>query len=547
MPRRSSRLRSDVSAPSALTISSAFARAASRDRSRVAIRFEGREIRYGQLDLESTRLANALLAAGNYAAGDRVGILMGNKPEFLVALLGVAKAGLTAVPLPAGTTPRELRHFAEDSGMRALLVADELVERLAVVLEELEEARVAVHGTRVPVGGSGVLDELIERGATTSVDLAREDQSFFFGYTSGTTGRPKAAVVDHRARTLLALMYGQEYGCYTPDETHLITTPMYHGAGLGRAVAPLLSGGCIELHRHFDPEHVLASVASGRVTATFMVPTMFAAIFDLPESSLRTGSGRLRTVLSNASALPEHLKHRILEQWPGIRLFEIYGSTETGTVTSLRPEDQLRKARCVGQPLALTDVRLFHEDGSEADAGDVGRLYCSSPYLFSAYHADPSATEAVTRDGYVTAGDLARRDEEGYLYIVGRSADVIVTGGVNVYPREVEEFLNEHPLVREAVVFGVPDPRWGEAVHAIVVPVPGGGEPSVADLLSHCRTGLAAPKVPKHVDVRDTLPRTATGKVLKRQLRDEASRALGIEQPVASTAGAKGDEDAERI
>lgn len=536
-----------MSAASALTVSAAFAKTASRDRSRVAIRFEGQEISYGQLDIESTRLANALLGAGTYTAGDRVGILIGNRPEFLVVLLALARAGLVAVPLPVGTTPRELLHFANDSGMRALFVADELVERLAAVLEELDQAGVTVHGTGVRVGRGIVLDELVARGVTAPIDLARDDQPFFFGYTSGTTGRPKAAVVGHRARTLLALMYGQEYGCYTPDETHLITTPMYHGAGLGRAFAPLVSGGCIELHRHFDPEHVLASVASGEVTATFMVPTMLAAIFELSESALRTGAGRLRTVLSNASALPEHLKHRILEQWPGVRLFEIYGSTETGTVTSLRPEDQLRKARCVGQPLALTDVRLFREDGTEAEADEVGRLYCASPYLFSGYHANPSATEAVNRDGYVTAGDLARRDGEGYLYIVGRSVDVIVTGGVNVYPREVEELLNEHPLVREAAVFGVPDPRWGEAVHAVVVLVPGAGELSVAELLSHCRTGLAAPKVPKHVDVRDTLPRTPTGKVLKTQLALEASRRLGIHEPVAGAAGAKGDEDAGRF
>ena len=311
---------------------------------------------------------------------------------------------------------------------------------------------------------------------------------------------------------------------------------MYHGAGLGRALAPLLTGGSIELHERFDPEHVLSAIAGGCVTATFMVPTMFASIFELPQAALDRHSGALRTVLSNASALPEHLKHRILEQWPGVRLFEIYGSTETGTISSLRPEDQLRKPRCVGLPLALTSVRVLDEDGCEVATGEVGKLYASSPYVFSRYYEDPAATEAVTRDGHVTAGDLARRDDEGYLYIVGRATDVILSGGVNVYPREVEEYLAEHAGVREAVVFGVPDQYWGEAVHAVVVPAPHPPEPTPDELLAHCRVGLAAAKVPKSISMRHSLPRTPTGKVVKRELVEELTRGTNSERD-ARTSG----------
>ncbi len=535
-----------VSRPAALTVSAAFANAASRSPSRIAVRFEGHEITYAELEQDSARLANALLGLGACGHGDRVGVLMGNRPEFLVAVLAIARAGLVVVPLPAATTSRELVLFAEDSGMRALLVAGDIAARRTDALDDLAEAGVAVHATEGATSGDPTFGELIARGSASAVDRACEDEPFFFGYTSGTTGRPKAAVVSHRARTLLALMYGQEYGCYTPEETHLITTPMYHGAGLGRALAPLVTGGCIELHPRFDPERAVREISRGAITAMFMVPTMFASIFDLPEVALGLGHGRLRTILSNASALPEHLKHRILEQWPGVRLFEIYGSTETGTVSSLRPEDQLRKARCVGQPLALTHVRIVAEGGREVERDEVGTLYCSSPYVFSEYHGNPAATKAASLDGHVTAGDLARRDDDGYLYIVGRTSDVIVTGGVNVYPREVEEFLSEYPGVREAVVFGVSDAHWGEAVHAAVVPVPGAREPTPVELLAHCRAGLAGAKVPKDIQVRASLPRTGTGKVLKRELAVEATRSEGSQQPTFD-ARSEGDDDGERI
>jgi long-chain acyl-CoA synthetase len=487
VPDRGGVLEGGARPPLQLTIGSAFLATAARVPSRVAIRFEGQETTYAGLARESGRLGAALRARCD--PGDRVGVMLPNRPEFLVAVLGIARAGLVSVPVPAGSTPREVDRVVEDSGLRVLLTQAELRELLA--------------------------------GASGSVgDQATERDAFFVGYTSGTTGRPRGAVVSHRARTLLALVYGLEYGCYAPAETHLITTPMYHGAGLSRALTPLLSGSSIELHERFDPERVVRAIAAGGVTATYMVPTMFASIFELPPALLDLGAGRLRTVLSNAAALPEHLKLRILERWPEVRLFEIYGSTEAGTVASLRPEDQRRKQRCVGLPLPLTEVRIVGEDGSDVAPGEVGRLYSRSPFQFEGYHADPAATAAVTLDGFLTAGDLARRDEEGYLYIVGRTSDVIVTGGVNVYPREVEEYLAELPGVREAVVVGRPDPHWGEAVHAYLVARPGVARPSPEELRAHCRRGLAPAKIPKSFTFRETLPRTGSGKVVRRALAE---------------------------
>jgi long-chain acyl-CoA synthetase len=492
---------------------------------RTAIEYDGRAISYADLELDSRRLAVGLREGRGLEAGDRVGVLMANRPELLIAILAIARAGLAAVPLPAGSTVRELAHLFADSGLRVLL-ADEPARADAA-----HEAA-AVAGRDVGVlpwtpsrGAAQSARALIERASPGARPGGVEESSaFFFGYTSGTTGAPKAAVVSHRARTLLALAYGHEYGCYAPGEHHLIVTPMYHGAGLTRALAPLLAGASIELHPRFDPERAVRAFAAGRVTATFMVPTMFSAIFGLDSRLLELGAGALRTVLSNASALPEHLKLAILDRWPAVRLFEIYGSTEAGTVASLRPEDQLRKQRCVGLPLALTEVEVHTADGQPASVDEVGQLHARSPFVFSGYHGDPEATARVMRDGFVTAGDLCRRDAEGYLYIVGRTADVIVSGGVNVYPREVEEYLAEHPGVSEAVVVGVADPHWGEAVHAAVVPERG-ATPSPAELVAHCRRGLAAAKVPKSVTLMGELPRTPSGKVLRRVLAGQLTGA----------------------
>jgi long-chain acyl-CoA synthetase len=519
--------REALRAPAPLTIGAAFEAAAARVPGRTAIEYEGCAISYAELELDSRRLAIGLSEGTGLASGDRVGVLMGNRPEFVIAVLAVARAGLAAVPLPAGSTVRELAHLVADSGLRLVLTDEAARADAARAAAAAAGGDVHVLPWTSPSDGAPDACSLIARASPGARPGGVEESSaFFFGYTSGTTGAPKAAVVSHRARTLLALAHGHEYGCYAPGEHHLIVTPMYHGAGLSRALAPLLAGASIELHPRFDPERAVRTFAAGRVTATFMVPTMFSAIFHLDARLLELGAGALRTVLSNASALPEHLKLAILDRWPGVRLFEIYGSTEAGTVASLRPEDQLRKQRCVGLPLALTEVEVRRPDGEPAGIDEVGQLHARSPFVFSGYHGDPEATARVMRDGFVTAGDLCRRDAEGYLYIVGRAADVIVSGGVNVYPREVEEYLAEHPGVSEAVVVGVADPHWGEAVHAVVVPERG-ATPSPAELVAHCRRGLAAAKVPKSITLIGELPRTPSGKVLRRTLAGRIARAPG--------------------
>lgn len=223
-------------------------------------------------------------------------------------------------------------------------------------------------------------------------------------------------------------------------------------------------------------------------------------------------------IMSNAAPLPQATKEQIVREWPHAGLHELYGSTEGGIVTSLRPADQLRKTRCVGQPFPLTDVKLLDGEGVEVPTGEVGELFSSSPYLLSGYHKQPEAIGEKVRGTYFSAGDLAVRDEENYFYIVDRKDDMVVTGGINVYPREVEEVLFRHPSVADVAVVGVPDSYWGEAVKAVVVLKPG-AETSAEDIINFCTGQLAGFKRPRSVEFATHLPRNSAGKVMKRLLR----------------------------
>jgi acyl-CoA synthetase (AMP-forming)/AMP-acid ligase II len=266
---------------------------------------------------------------------------------------------------------------------------------------------------------------------------------------------------------------------------------------------------------------VVEKLAREPFTGVFLVPTHFQAIFGLERAVLDAHRGRaraLRTIMSNAAALPQAVKEKIVDYWGEGRLHETYGSTEAGIVTNLRPADQLLRRQSVGPAFALNHVRLLDDTGREVPRGEVGELHSRSPYLFDGYWNKPDETAACLKEGWVTAGDLARQDEDGYYYIVDRKKDMVVTGGFNVYPREIEEVLHAHPAVREAAVIGRPDAYFGEALRAFVV-FRSGLEASAADLEAHCRAQLAGYKVPKDFLPIASLPRNAGGKVLKTALR----------------------------
>jgi acyl-CoA synthetase (AMP-forming)/AMP-acid ligase II len=346
-----------------------------------------------------------------------------------------------------------------------------------------------------------------------------EHDIFSVPYTSGATGRPKGVMLAHRGRVLSAFVMAVEQQCYGPADRAVATTPMFHGAGFLMALVPIYFGGSVEILPRFDIERLLGAVSANQATSVYMVPTHFAAMLELGAKVQRFDLSSLKAVISGTAPLAQAMKAKIIEVMGEGKLYERYGTTETSIATVLRPRDQLRKHACVGQALPLTHLRILDDAGNDVPHGEVGELAVSSPYLFSGYLNLPEATARATRGDWVVTGDLARFDEEGFVYLVDRKNDMIISGGENVYPREVEEILLAQPAVAECGVAGVPHPYWGEQVVAFVV-LRHGVNVSADALLAACREKLSRYKVPKEIRFLDKLPRNTMGKVLRRALRD---------------------------
>ena len=502
-----------------LTVADGIRVSAGRTPHKVAVREGDRTLTYAGLRERVHRVGNAALGGLGLTPGDHVAIVSGNRLEFVELVVGLAGAGLAVATISPASSPAEMAHIVSDSKAWALFVDPARADVARAVADQF--------GIPVVLIGEGYETWLAGARDTHPGVVPDEWDPMVIHYTSGTTGEPKGVLCPHRSRTLNYLAMAAEYGCYGPRDHGLTIAPMYHGAGLSFTLANLFLGGSATILPKFDPEAVLAAFAAEPITNAFMVPTHFHGLFGLGDARVaEVGKGALRTIVSNAAPLSQAMKERIVAVLGEDLLFECYGSTEAGVVSNLPPADQLRKERSVGLPFPATEVRLLDDEGQEVAAGEVGELFSRSPYLFVGYQGRPEATAAALRDGWFSAGDLAVRDEEGYLYLVDRKGDKIITGGLNVFPREVEEVLSRHPAVAEASVYGVQDERWGEAIHASVTLDRTSAVPFDSDeVVAFCREALASYKVPKRVEVIDELPRNAGGKVLRRVLRDRAESA----------------------
>ncbi|MBO9512998.1 MAG: AMP-binding protein [Variovorax sp.] len=493
-----------------LTVASGIRSAAERESGKTAILCGAQSRTYAQLVEHIDRVANGVKALG-LQAGQNAAIVAPNCIEYIEIVAGVSEIGAaTATPNPR-LTPRELAEICNDAEARILFVHPDCMDSI--------DRALYTSLSHVIVLGEPYAKWLADASPDFTPGFIPEWTTFAIPYTSGTTGKPKGVMLSHRSRTLCFLSYAGEYGIYAPEDHFLAFAPMCHGAGLAYAMAPVFTGGCVEILSRFDAETVLRAVHSGRVTGMFTVPTHFHAIFKLPAPLLAELRGhRLRGIVANAAPLPQDVKERIVDYFGDGLLHETYGSTEGGVVTNLRPRDQLRKVNCVGQPFGSNLIRLLDDAGREVGPNVVGELFSRSATLFSGYWRKPEATAEAFRDGWVSVGDMARRDDEGYYYIVDRKKDMVITGGMNVYPREVEAVIDQDDAVAESAVIGVPDPQWGEKLVACVVLAPGATLDAAA-LEARCRAELAPYKLPKHFVAIDALPRNANGKVLKTALR----------------------------
>ncbi len=508
-----------------LTVADMVATKARLQPDRVGACDSRRSLTFRQWDKRACRLANALLGLG-LRKGDRVALLAYNCVEWMELYVGLARAGLVAVPLNFRLAGPEMAYIAGNSEARAVIVQDDLVEPVASIRADLDVPdRCLVHfgaGT-APEGWSSYESLLQESSAAEpAVTVAPEDPSALM-YTSGTTGRPKGAIRSHGATAVMSLVTPIDMG-FTADDTALLVMPMCHANSLYFSFAFAYLGATCVIHdrKSFDPEHLLATLSASRVTFTSLVPTQYIMMLALPEAVRQKYdvTSVTRLIVSSAPARRE-TKLAIMEQFPASGLYEMYGSTEAGWVTLLRPEEQLTKLGSVGREWTGSGpVRLLDPAGAEVADGDVGELYSRTPYVFDGYWKDPEKTAEAFRGAWCSVGDMARRDGDGYYHLVDRKANMIISGGENIYPSEVEQVIGAHPAVMDVAVIGVPDDKWGEAVHAVVV-LQAGQAATEDEVIGWCRGRIAGYKRPRSVDfIAETeMPRTATGKILHRTLR----------------------------
>jgi long-chain acyl-CoA synthetase len=473
-----------------------------------AIRLGGAELTYAALDDLSARMA-ALLAAKGLQPGDRVGVMLPNVPQFPVAYYGVLRAGCVVVPMNVLLKRREIAFYLEDSGAKLLLAWHGFCEEARGGAEDAGVDLIEVE----PEGFSTLLGE--HEPAPGLADTAEDDTAVIL-YTSGTTGKPKGAELTHANLYRNADVSSRTTSEIAAGDVVFGGLPLFHSFGQTVSMnASLMVGACLTLVPKFDPGEALETIQRDRVTHFYGVPTMYGALLHHPErESYDTSS--LRTCITGGASMPVEVL-RGFEEAFGAIVLEGYGLSETSPVSSSNHPDRERKPGSIGTPLEGVEMKVFDEDDNEVAQGEVGEIVIRGHNVMKGYWQRPDATAEAMRGGWFHSGDMAKVDEEGYFYIVDRKKDLIIRGGYNVYPREVEEVLYEHPKIREAAVIGVPHEQWGEEIGAAIV-LHEGEELDPEEASAYVKERIAAYKYPRLVWFIDELPKGPTGKILKREI-----------------------------
>ncbi|KAA9156675.1 long-chain fatty acid--CoA ligase [Amycolatopsis acidicola] len=462
----------------------------------VAVQHGDRTLTYAELHRRVTRLAHGLGASG-VRTGDRVAYLGPNHPVYLEVLFACGLLGAVFVPVNSRLAPSEVDYVLRDSGAALLIHTS---------------AHAAHESVRSVEVGPEYEELLAGQGEAPDLPVSLDDVCLIM-YTSGSTGKPKGAMLTHGNLTWNSVNVIVETDL-SGAERALVAAPLFHTAALGMICLPtLLKGGRVLLHSSFDPAAVLADIERERVTLMFGVPTMYDALAAQPGWDTADLSS-VRTLLCGGAPVPTTTIRRYLER--GLSFVQGYGMTETSPgALVLDPAHVTSKIGSAGVPSFFTDVRVVSESGSPVPPGERGEIVVSGPNVLRGYWGRPEATAEVLRDGWFHSGDVATVDEDGYVYVVDRLKDVIISGGENIYPAEVENEIHAYPGVESCAVIGVPDPKWGEVGKAIVM----AKDVAADDLLAHLRQRLAGYKVPKSVEFVEELPRTGSGKIQKTELR----------------------------
>jgi long-chain acyl-CoA synthetase len=493
---------------------------------------------YGELNANVNRLTRALRARG-LRPGDAVALMCTNRPEFLEVLYAANRTGLRLTPINWHLTGDEAGYIVENCEAKVFVASGELGDHAALAAQAGGPGlvRIAVGPT---VRGFEAYGDLLDQEDASDVDDPVGGTQML--YTSGTTGRPKGVHRDSAPPSALAAVNfcGYDEAYQSSVDAHLVTGPLYHAAPLAFSVAvPFLYGVPIVVMEHWDPVETLRLVEAHGITHTHMVPTMFHRLLALPDDvRSRYDHSSLRFVIHGAAPCPVPVKQRLIE-WLGPIVVEYYAATE-GLGTLVDSATWLEHPGTVGRPMVPGLVKVADERGEELPVGEVGLVFLRAPAATRFdYYGDPDKTAGAFRGEYFTLGDMGYLDQDGFVYLTDRTANLVISGGVNIYPAEVDAVLLEHPAVGDVATIGVPDEEWGESVLAVVQPADGveGSDELAAELQAFCRDRLAHYKCPRAIDFVPELPREDTGKIFKRKLRDQYREARSAGDAVAPHQG----------
>ncbi|MFQ5409555.1 MAG: long-chain fatty acid--CoA ligase [Anaerolineales bacterium] len=486
---------------------------------KIGLIFEGREITYKDWNERANRAAHGFAGLG-VQSGDRVGLLMGNSPEFLECFFGLAKLGAIAVPINWRLAPPEIAFIANDAGIRVLAYGPEFAEAVAGVRGDLSAKAYVTVGGEAPEGDHSYAVLLEGQPAHEPPIGGAGDDPLVIMFTAGTTGRPKGAVLTHNNLFYDSCTVSFSVDWRTDDRV-LVALPLFHIGALIYVVIDTHIGATTVLMKAFDPTGFLQAVEAHKVNSFLAVPAMLNFMLQVPAYK-EVDLTSVRWALCGTAPVPVPL----IQAWAqrGIAIQQVYGLTEvTGGAAVLNAARALEKVGSTGLPMFHTDIRVVDEEGGDTPPGEVGEIIIRGPHVMREYWNNPAATAETVRDGWLLTGDLGKVDEEGYLYIVERKKDMIISGGENIYPAEIEGVLAAMEQIAEAAVIGIPDPDWGEAV-CVVARLKEGQALTLDEVVQHCSDKLGKYKLPKKLVITEKpLPRNPTGKLLKRVIREQVA------------------------